>query len=195
MASTTTNWLEEAHEVKKKALKRKSKEVFIQPIFKGKTLILEYRNLKLQVKDLDPEIITILRKSGVPRHLNNAEYKDWGGEVPKSLLIHGKIVRSRKDDVTRRFIATSVSGPKGKEYHNQITSMHLLFARGFYTPLAQSSWMATKDVQPKTLKKRLAVKLTIRVENRAGKAFSAREPIGLQLFDCMGWKKSRKEID
>lgn len=193
-----TDWLAAAREVKRAARARDATEVFLQPIFKGKTLVLEYRDLKLRVRGLDAETIQILQRSSVPRFLYNSQYKDWGSFRPKQLFVHGRIVRSRKDNSTRRFIATSVSGADDKQYHNQLTSIHLLFARGFYTPLAQSSWMKTEDVQPKTLKKRLAAKAELRVENIAGKAFSALSPIGLRAYDCIavigkdGKKRGRK---
>lgn len=187
MATEKQEWLNDARIVKKAASVKGSPEVFLQAVFPGKPLTLEYRNLKLRVKDLDEDTIQILRRSGVPRYLHNATYKDWGGHTPAVLYVHGKIVRSRKDENTRRFIAYSAHGKDGKEYHNQLTTIHLLFARGFYTPLLQSSWMRTDEVQPKTLRARLEAKKDNRVENGTGKAFSARAPIALRLYDCMGW--------
>lgn len=191
--ATADDWLDKIRAVKAQARKMGSTEIFLQPVFKGKTVVLEYRDLKLRIRDLDPVVVTILRKSGVPRFLYNATYKNWGGHSPAVLYVHGKIVRSRKDSKTRRFIATHVCGKGDVEYHNQLTSIHLLFARGFYTPMANSSWMKTDELQPKALRARLKFKRHIRVETIDGKAFSAVEPIALKAYDCMGWVVQRRK--
>lgn len=189
----STDWLLAAREIKRKVVKSESTECLCQPIFKGKTLRLEYRDLKLRISDLDEKTIAILKKSGVPRFLHNETYANWGGSRPPILYVHGLLVRSRKDETIRRFVATYVCGKDGVEYHNQITSMHLLFARGFFTPIAQCSWMHTRDINPIALKRRLAAKEKLRIESKDGKAFSANPPIGLQLFDCMAWNLKLKK--
>lgn len=187
------DWLAAAREVKKEALKSGSVDTYIQPIFKGKAICLEYRDLKLRIGNLDKETIAILKKSGVPRFLYNETYANWGGNRPSILYVHGLLVRSRKNKDVRRFVATSVRGANDVEYHNQITSMHLLFARGFFTPIAQSSWMRTTEIKPATLERRLAAKAILRIESRDGKAFSANPPIGLRLYDCMAWNLKHKK--
>lgn len=189
----STNWLAEAREVKKKALKSESVDTYLQPIFKGKKIRLEYRDLKLRVADLDKETIAILKKSGVPRFLHNESYANWGGVRPPILFVHGVLIRKLKDRTIRRFVATHVCDDKGEEYHNQITTLHLLFARGFFTPIAQTSWMRTNEIKPVTLERRLAAKAILRIESKDGKAFRADPPIGLKLFDCMAWNSKHKK--
>ena len=184
-SSTKPTWLSKALLVKRAAVKSGSPEVFIQPIFRGKSIVLEYRNLKLRVRDLDKETIQVLKRSGVPRLLHNTQYRNWGSHTPAVLYVHGKIIRSRKDDNTRRFVATSVSTKLELPYHNQLTSIHLLFARGFYTPIAQSSWMKTENITAETLTTRLIRKADLRVETINGKAFTPIAPVGLTLYDCM----------
>lgn len=184
-------WMDKAREVRKKALQKEVRELFLQPIFKGKEVVLEYHDLELVESD-DKELNAIIRKSGVPTSLRTSEYKNWGGVSPKVLYIRGVIARSRKDKTIRRFIALQVWGENGIEYHNQITSIHLLFARNFYAPLAQSSWMHTKEVKASTLNARLNGIADVRVERVDGKAFSVLAPIGLEVYDCMGWTKKGK---
>lgn len=181
------DWKSEAREIKKAARKNGSTEVLLQPIFEGKKLCLEYRDLKLRITGLKKNVIAILRRSGVQRFLFNATYARWGGHFPKHLYVHGVIVRSRKNQNVRRFLPLYVCGEDGVEYHNQLTTMHLLFARGFYTPLTQTGWMKTTDVNPASLQKRLDYIALARLETRDGKAFSVKPPIGLELFDCMGF--------
>jgi hypothetical protein len=111
--------------------------------------------------------------------------------------VYGTIIASRKNPKKRYFVAREVRGENDAEYHNQITTMHLLFARNFFTLMCQSSWMHTVDVNPKTLKKRLEAKANVRIERRNGKAFTPNPPIAMKAYDCMGWhtpkpKKGKK---
>lgn len=190
----TAAWLDEAREVKKLARKNGSPEIYLQPIYSGKKLCLEYREMKLRIKGLTKNTITLLKRSGVPRFLFNDTYARWGGHYPDVLFVHGIIVRSRKDKSVRRFLPLYVCGKDGIEYHNQITTMHLLFARGFYTPITQSSWMHTTEIKPATLQKRLDHKALNRLETKDGKAFPVVAPVGLELFDCMGWKSTAPKV-
>lgn len=187
------DWKSEAREIKKAARANGSTEILLQPIFKGKKLCLEYRDLKLRIKDIPKNIIAILRRSGVPRMLVDETYKRWGGVTPSVLYIHGVLIRSRKDKTDRRFLPVYVCGEDGVEYHNQITSIQLLFARGFFTPITQSGWMHTAEVNPRSLQKRLDHVGIFRLETRDGKKFFTQPPLGLELFDCMGWEPPKKK--
>ena len=182
MAST---WLSEARAVRSQARKNESPQVFVQPIYKGKALVLEYRNFKLRIRDLKKKTIKVLRHSGVPRFLINEKYATWGSHVPPVLYIHGKIIRSRINKKKKYFVALEVRGENDVQYHNQIASLHLLFARHFFTPMSQCSWMHTKEINPKSLKKRLAAKADLKIGNFHGRCFTPKPPIGLKLYDCM----------
>lgn len=187
-------WLVEARQVKAEARKKESPQVFLQPIFEGKQLCLRYDGLTLNDSELTDKQKKILRLSAVPRNLYNETYRNWGSYDPQVLYVFGVILASRKNPKRKRFVATHVRGENGKEYHTQILTLQLLFSRGFLTPIAQCSWMNTKDVAVSTLKRRLEAKADLRIENKSGKAFRPEAPIGLELFDCMGFvSKSKKE--
>lgn len=175
------------------AHKRGSSEVFVQTIFEGKSVRLEYRNLKLRIRGMRPKRKKLLQNSGVPRLLYNDTYRNWGGFEPKVLYVYGTIIASRKNPKKKYFVATEVRGENDVEYHNQITSMHLLFARNFFTLLCQSSWMHTDEVNPKTLKARLKGKANNRIERRNGKAFTPNPPIAMKLYDCMGFEPPKQK--
>jgi len=98
-------------------------------------------------------------------------------------------MKSRKNAKRKRFIAIYVCGENGKEYHNQILSMQLLFARNFLTPIAQSSWMPTEEVAVSSLKSRLKLLMNLRIKNIQGKSFSPELPVGMEVFDCMSGNK------
>lgn len=182
-----SKWLTEARTVKSQARKNKSAQIFVQPIYKGKKLTLEYRNLKLHIKGLGPKTIKLLRDSGVPRFLNNQTYAKWGGVTPPVLFVHGKVILSRRNKEKKYFVALEAEGENGVQYHNQIATMHLLFARGFFTLMAEASWFHTDEVNPKALKKRLAAKADLKIETQTGRAFLPHAPVGLKAYDCMGW--------
>jgi hypothetical protein len=182
-------WLEEARLMKKLARSNKSSEVFLQPIFEGKVVTLRYDRLELNEKGMTDKRKRILRLSGVSRTLYTDTYKDWGGVDPKVLYVHGVIMKSRKNAKRKRFIAIYVCGENGKEYHNQILSMQLLFARNFLTPIAQSSWMPTEEVAVSSLKSRLKLLMNLRIKNIQGKSFSPELPAGMEVFDCMAGNK------
>lgn len=182
-------WLEEARTVRKQAKQSESSEIFLQPIFEGKKIILQYDRLKLNTEGMTDKRRKLLRLSGVKDTLYNDTYRNWGGFDPKVLYVHGVIVEARKNSKRKRFIATHVRGENEKEYHNQILSMQLLFARNFLTPIAQSSWMKTGEVAVSTLKRRLQAKADLRVEGMTGQSFKPAPPVALELFDCMAWQK------
>lgn len=182
-------WLEEARLMKKLARENESSEVFLQPIFEGKVITLQYDRLELNEEGMTDIRKRLLQRSGVSRTLYNDTYRNWGGVDPKVLYVHGVIVESRNNEKCKRFIAIYVCGENGKEYHNQILSMQLLFARNFLTPIAQSSWMPTEEVAVSSLKSRLKTKTKMRIKRMDGQSFCPASPVGLELFDCMAGNK------
>lgn len=180
-------WLEAAREMKRTSRLNGSTEVLLQPIYRGVPVRLVYRDLEIDLTDVPKKIRKILRLSGVPRSLITDTYKRWGGVTPRVLYVHGKLVASRKNK-NRRFIPSHVCGENGIEYHNQITSIQLLYTRGFYTPITMSGWMWVKDMNPASLRARLNYIEYLRVETMGGKAFRPVPPVGMRVFDCLGWK-------
>lgn len=163
-------------------------EAFVQPNMRGKEVCLEYRNLVLHNDDLSSEIRTVLRRSGVPTSLISTEYKNWGGRKPKLLYVWGKIVVSSKDKSLKRFVATDVTGEDGIRFHNQITALNLLYARGFYTPLARCSWVAVKGLKGEALKACFKEKCGLRLTNISGKKFSASPSVDVHIYNPMAWR-------
>ncbi|MET0980106.1 MAG: hypothetical protein ABWX90_02520 [Candidatus Saccharimonadales bacterium] len=188
-----SEWLQEAREVKSEARKSKSAQVFLQPIYKGKKLTLEYRNLKLRIGGMTKKRVKFLRGSNVPRFLKNDNYANWGGYTPKVLFVHGVILTSRRNKKKKYFVAMEAHGENGIQYYNQIATLHLLFARDFFTPIAECSWLNTEDVNPKNLRKRLEAKADLKIETQNGRAFLPHSPIGLKVYDCMGWVVANKK--
>lgn len=109
--------------------------IFIEPVWDGKDISVEYVKLKRQKNKHDK----LLTKYGWPKDLRD-NWKDWGGTLPKSLVVLAKIVVNKRGDLVP--IAYDVN-TSSKCKHNALLTRNLFVGHGIPTSLG---WYKTVSV-------------------------------------------------
>lgn len=124
-----------------KACRKLGHDVFVMPVLDGVDVTLTYRKGKLVLDEFSEKQIAKLEACKVPKRIWDKYQPRWGHFTVKQLVVHCKYIHKH---------LLAVDAVPGVRLLNRLSTLNLLAAKGFKTPLKLCSWLdITTDVESK----------------------------------------------